>query len=735
MAENHHTDLKPPRASWRRLAPIGFLLLLTVAFYWKLTLTRQYTWFDHPDMAYLEIPRLQFQMKEIQAGRFPLWDPHIWSGQPLIGQTQPGPLFPLNLIFFETPMRDGYLKFSQLNFYWAGIHFLAALFAYLLLRDLGLSQASGVMGGVVFAFGGFVGSVAWLDVVNGGIWAPLVMLFVWRALRGLRPWANGAMGGLVLGVAWLSGHHEIPILLSLMTAGCWAWRLRHDRTLIGPGTLFFVVTFLIGAVQTLPTFEFGRLSLRWVGIEHVVGWGDKIPYRVHTIYSLPVKGLLATFLPSFGTFADASPFIGCVATALALFAIAARWSDPMVKMSTAIAAVTVVYALGAFGPLQGAMYAVLPIVDKARIPSRATLVLNFALAVLAAYGLETILRESGSAALRTMRRILISFGLAVVGVAVTATIFKPDIDDRTFLAGAVCVAGFALLTGWQRGALSRITVFAGLLVLVLTELTNGAPALYSDSTKPDGNRFLKTLTQHADVVAYLRSLKEGPLRVNVDDQAIGANFGDWHDIDMMYGYVAGVSANVFAHEMHTPRTQELFSITHFLSTKAERAGQQEVFRGKDGVNVYRNPNVLPRVRIVHEARSVLDASWLRVGVQNPEVDLSKTALLIGKPPVLQSCAGEEQARIAARTTDWLRIEVTAACRGLVVLAETMYPGWEATVDGRPVEMWEAYGAMRSVVVDAGNHVVEMKFRPHSVYWGAALSVLGVVLACGAYFFL
>jgi uncharacterized membrane protein YfhO len=50
-------------------------------------------------------------------------------------------------------------------------------------------------------------------------------------------------------------------------------------------------------------------------------------------------------------------------------------------------------------------------------------------------------------------------------------------------------------------------------------------------------------------------------------------------------------------------------------------------------------------------------------------------------------------------------------------------------------MWEAYGAMRSVVVDAGNHVVEMKFRPHSVYWGAALSVLGVVLACGAYFFL
>ena len=84
-------------------APL-IVVLLTIAFYWKISLTSQYVWFDHPDMAYLELPRLEFMAREIHAGRFPLWDPHIWMGQPLVGQTQPGPLNPLNVLFLLLPL-------------------------------------------------------------------------------------------------------------------------------------------------------------------------------------------------------------------------------------------------------------------------------------------------------------------------------------------------------------------------------------------------------------------------------------------------------------------------------------------------------------------------------------------------------------------------------------------------------------------------------------------------------
>ena len=107
---------------------VALLLTLVAGFYWKLILTDEYVWFDHSDMVYLEIPRLEFQAREFQRGRFPLWDPHIWMGQPLIGQTQPGPLNPLNLLMMLWPLDEaGYLRFGVLNSYFVAMHMVAAL--------------------------------------------------------------------------------------------------------------------------------------------------------------------------------------------------------------------------------------------------------------------------------------------------------------------------------------------------------------------------------------------------------------------------------------------------------------------------------------------------------------------------------------------------------------------------------------------------------------------------------
>ena len=114
--------------SWttRAVAPLG-LLLLVILFFWKLTLTNEFVWFDHPDMCALEIPRLQFQARELHRCHFPLWAPSVWAGQSLIGQTQPGPLFPLTLLFLLLPLDHGYIQHAFLNGYWVLLHALAAL--------------------------------------------------------------------------------------------------------------------------------------------------------------------------------------------------------------------------------------------------------------------------------------------------------------------------------------------------------------------------------------------------------------------------------------------------------------------------------------------------------------------------------------------------------------------------------------------------------------------------------
>ena len=77
----------------------------------------------------------------------------------------------------------------------------------------------------------------------------------------------------------------------------------------------------------------------------------------------------------------------------------------------------------------------------------------------------------------------------------------------------------------------------------------------------------------------------------------------------------------------------------------------------------------------------------------------------------------------------LRLDAAPACAGVLVLSDNWYPGWQATLDGRPIEVLRADAAIRAVAIPAGSHRVEMRYRPSSLFWTATLSLvtLGVVL--------
>ena len=133
----------------RRLsAAVGplILFLIITGFFWKL-LTKQYTWMDQPDMAYQVLPWYQFQAVSWHQGEFPLWDPHMWGGQPLIGQFQPGAAYPPNWLLFLLPMKNGRINQLWLQVSFIATHFAAALFCYWLCRDLGRSRAGAMLTG------------------------------------------------------------------------------------------------------------------------------------------------------------------------------------------------------------------------------------------------------------------------------------------------------------------------------------------------------------------------------------------------------------------------------------------------------------------------------------------------------------------------------------------------------------------------------------------------------------
>jgi len=79
----------------------------------------------------------------------------------------------------------------------------------------------------------------------------------------------------------------------------------------------------------------------------------------------------------------------------------------------------------------------------------------------------------------------------------------------------------------------------------------------------------------------------------------------------------------------------------------------------------------------------------------------------------------------------VEIDVTLERPGLLVLADAYYPGWRASVDGRPAAILRTNRAMRGVALGAGAHHVVFSYAPASLRLGAALTVIGLIALAGA----
>ena len=75
----------------------------------------------------------------------------------------------------------------------------------------------------------------------------------------------------------------------------------------------------------------------------------------------------------------------------------------------------------------------------------------------------------------------------------------------------------------------------------------------------------------------------------------------------------------------------------------------------------------------------------------------------------------------------LAYEVDSKSGGVVVFSEIYYPGWQATVDGRPVEIARADYILRAIRVEPGRHKVEFVFDPQSLHTTEAIANSALVL--------
>jgi hypothetical protein len=96
--------------------------------------------------------------------------------------------------------------------------------------------------------------------------------------------------------------------------------------------------------------------------------------------------------------------------------------------------------------------------------------------------------------------------------------------------------------------------------------------------------------------------------------------------------------------------------------------------------------------------------------------------------------GHGTAAVTAYAADNVRVHTSASADAWLVLSDTYYPGWTASVDGQPTTVLRGDVLFRVVPVPGGEHDVELRFEPASVKVGLAISLVSLLLVVGALVF-
>jgi hypothetical protein len=162
-------------------------------------------------------------------------------------------------------------------------------------------------------------------------------------------------------------------------------------------------------------------------------------------------------------------------------------------------------------------------------------------------------------------------------------------------------------------------------------------------------------------------------------------------------------------------------------------GLELVHPGPDA-RLYALDGAAPRAAVVGAQEVVASEDAALEAVTAAGFDPTRVAVterVLPGLPRAASAAPAGAARIVHIEPDRLDVTATAEREGLLVVSDAWFPGWTATVDGRPADVERVNYVFRGVRVGPGTHRVEFAYRPLSwrIGWIVSLvAVLGIAVA-------
>jgi len=160
----------------------------------------------------------------------------------------------------------------------------------------------------------------------------------------------------------------------------------------------------------------------------------------------------------------------------------------------------------------------------------------------------------------------------------------------------------------------------------------------------------------------------------------------------------------------------------------------QVFNNRN-VAIFENKSVLPRAWIVPasgvEIVPGIEAQLSRLKEQT--FDPNKSVILADMPQLFRAAAEtpkepfQGKAEIIESGINHVKLRTESSTAAVLVISQTHYPGWRASVDGDKLDVVPTNLTLTGVPVPPGAHEVQVVFEPLSFRIGLALTILSMII--------
>lgn len=649
---------------------------LVMAFYWRLITPdlAQRRWFPVGDFSEQFYPFRRYAAAQLATGRLALWSNAMYTGHPFQADSQTAVIYPPSL---ATELLAAHRGLTYLDLEWeAIIHVaLAGGLTYAYLRLLLGRPLPALFGAAAFTFSGYLTGYPsqQLAVLESMTWLPaLLACLEWaaRAAEAGRPRAARlrlGLAGAALGLAFLAGHPQSFLYLAYVGAAYHAYRA---LSLGGGGRLWLLAQ---GALAAVVAFAVAAPQLLPSLQLFAVNARGALDYRLASDgYTL--GDLRAVVWP---TPEVAGPLhLGVTLLALALLgaalAIASRHASPAMRFWTATAPLALVVCMGHNGPLFWLFYRFLPGWDLFRGQERAS------------------------------------------------SLF-------TFGACALAAAAVARLTALVEGRRARLAWLlpVGLGLLAQSELW---------AWNHDNNVSASSPERRFEAPLLRATLRRQPPweRSRRDPDAFPDNVG------LVFG-VGSLDGNSpfelrryhqFTSSVFEWRLWQVLGVTHVMTRREFKDGVALVQEDR-GVRLYRMLYPVPYAHLVGQAVIAPTQEEAQAVLNRPDFDPGQAVVLEAAPPLaLTGGPLPGTAEIIGFSPEEVVVRTRAERPALLVIAQVLYPGWRAYVDGHPAPLLRANAITQAVPLPPGTHTVGVRYMPVPLYAGLCLASLATAALAG-----